>query len=132
MNMRLKLLVPTEVLVDQRVTKIITEDENGSFCLLPHHIDFLAALVPGLLSFEDENGKEQFAAIDEGLLVKRSDEVLVSVRQAVRGGDLGQLRRTVSEQFAILGDRERAAHSAVAKLEASFLRSYLELAEEHE
>lgn len=128
--MRLKLLVPTEVLVNQQVKKVVAEAENGSFCLLPHHIDFLAALVPGLLSFEDEDDQEQFVAVGEGLLVKRSDEVLVSVRQAVRGGDLGKLRRTVKEQLAMLDERERAAHSAMAKLEASFLRGYLELSEE--
>jgi F-type H+-transporting ATPase subunit epsilon len=65
-------------------------------------------------------------------LVKRGDEVFVSVREAVRGGDLGELRRTVSEEFAILDERARAAHSAVAKLEASFLRGYLELVEGRE
>lgn len=125
--MNLKLLIPTEVLVDQKVTKVVAEAENGSFCLLPRHVDFLAALVPGLLAFVDEDGLEQFAAVGEGLLVKRGSDVLVSVRQATHGGDLGELRRTVSEQFSILDERERAAHAAVAKLEASFLRGYLEL-----
>jgi F-type H+-transporting ATPase subunit epsilon len=127
--MRLKLLIPTRVVVDQDVKKIIADAEDGSMCLLPRHIDFLTALVPGILCFEDNDGKEQFAAIDEGILVKRGPVVLVSTRQAVRGVDLGQLRSTVRDQFAILDDRERAAHAAVAKLEASFLRGYLELAE---
>ncbi len=128
--MRLKLLVPTAVLVDQRVTKVAAEAENGSFCLLPRHVDFLAALAPSLLSYEDDEGNESFAAVAEGLLVKHGDEVLVSVRQAVCGVNLGQLRRAVREEFSVIDERERAAHSAVAKLEASFLRGYLELAEE--
>ncbi len=127
--MKLKLLTPTEVIIHQPVTKVIAEAENGSFCLLPLHVDFLAALVPGLLSYESEDGREQFAAVGQGLLVKRGDEVLVSVRQAVVGGDLGELRRTVREEFAWLDERAKNAHSAVAKLEASFLRGYLEFAE---
>lgn len=129
--MRLKLLVPTRVLVDREVTKIVAEADNGSFCLLPRHVDFLAALVPGLLYFEEPAGKERYAAVDEGVLVKRGDEVLVSTRQAICGADLGELRRTVHEEFLMLDDRERAAHAAVAKLEASFLRGYLELVEEY-
>ena len=129
--MRLKLLIPTHVVIDQDVTKVIAEGEHGSFCLLPRHVDFLATLVPGLLSFEDQAGNEQFTAVDAGILVKRGDEVLVSTRQATRGTNLNQLRQTVREEFAILDDRERAAHAAVAKLEASFLRAYLELSEEH-
>jgi F-type H+-transporting ATPase subunit epsilon len=128
--MKLKLLIPTHVVVDQEVTKVVAEGEHGSFCLLPRHVDFLAVLVPGLLAFEDECGQEQFAAVDEGVLVKRGDEVLVSTRQATRGSDLDKLRTTVREEFAALDDRERAAQAATAKLEASFLRSYLELVEQ--
>ncbi|MEX0820388.1 MAG: F0F1 ATP synthase subunit epsilon [Pirellulaceae bacterium] len=128
--MKLKLLIPTDVVVDQEVTKVVAEGEHGSFCLLPQHVDFLAVLVPGLLAFEDEDGEEQFAAVDEGVLVKRGDEVLVSTRQATRGTDLDELRSTVREEFAALDDRERAAQAATAKLEASFLRSYLELVEQ--
>lgn len=129
--MRLKLLIPTHVVVDEEVEKVVAEGEHGSFCLLPRHVDFLAALVPGLLAFVDATGKELFAAVDEGVLVKRGEEVLVSTRQAVRGADLAQLRNTVREEFATLDERERAALAATAKLEASFLRGYLELTEEH-
>lgn len=129
--MKLKLLIPTQVVVDQEVTKVVAEGEHGSFCLLPQHVDFLAALVPGLLAFEDEAGKERFAAVDEGVLVKRGDEVLVSTRQATRGANLEQLQRTVIEEFTTLDEHERAAQAATAKLEASFLRGYLELTEEH-
>jgi F-type H+-transporting ATPase subunit epsilon len=128
--MKLKLQIPARVVVDQKIARIVAEGEHGSFCLLPQHIDFLAALVPGLLAFEDEAGKEQFAAVDEGILVKRGDEVLIATRQATRGSDLDQLRHTVREQFAALDDRQRAAQAATAKLEASLLRGYLELAEE--
>ena len=128
--MRLKLLLPTRVLIDEDVTKVVAEAENGSFCLLPRHVEFLAELVPGLIVFEDRDGAEQFVAVDEGMLVKHGAEVLLATRQAVRGGDLGQLRNTVQRQFATLDERERAAHAAVAKLEAIFLRGYLELAEE--
>jgi F-type H+-transporting ATPase subunit epsilon len=127
---RLKLLIPTHVLIDQEVTKVVAEGEHGGFCLLPRHVDFLAVLVPGLLAFTDDQGREQFAAVDEGVLVKQGDEVLVSTRQATRGADLEQLRQTVTESFAALDDQERAAQAAAAKLEASFLRGYLELVEE--
>lgn len=128
--MRLKLLIPTQVVVDREVRKVIAAGEHGSFCLLPRHVDFLAALAPGLLAFEDETGEEQFAAVDTGVLVKRGEEVLVSTRQAIAGRDLEELRQTVSEEFSILDERERAAQAAMAKLEASFLRSYLEFSKD--
>lgn len=127
--MRLRVLLPTEVLIDEDVTKVIAEAENGSFCLLPRHIDFVAALVPGLLSFVSADGREEFLAVDEGILVKCGPEVRVSTRNAVVGPDLGTLERTIEEQFRILDDRERMTRSAVARLEAEFVRRFMELGE---
>lgn len=125
--MRLRVLLPTEVLVDEEVNKVVAEAQNGSFCLLPAHIDFVSALVPGLLSFEGPEGGEVFLAVDEGVLVKKGQDVTVSTRNAVRGPDLGQLRETVEEQFKVLDDREKTARSAMVKIEAGFVRRFLEI-----
>jgi F-type H+-transporting ATPase subunit epsilon len=128
--MRLKVLLPQGVLMDEEVTKVVAEAENGSFCLLPRHVDFLAALVPGLLSFASVNGAEEFLAVDEGMLVKCGSEVLVSTRNAVRGPDLGKLEQTVEQTFRRLDHQETMARSAFAKLEANFIRRFMDL-EQH-
>ncbi|MBN1843120.1 MAG: F0F1 ATP synthase subunit epsilon [Deltaproteobacteria bacterium] len=128
--MKLKVLLPTEVLINEEVTKVIAEAGNGSFCLLPRHVDFLANLVPGLFSFVTSQGVEEFLAIDEGILIKCGPEVLVSTRNAVRGPDLGKLEQTVRKSFSALDGREKAARSAFAKLEAGFIRRFMDL-EEH-
>lgn len=126
--MKLKILLPTEILVDEEVTKVTAEAGNGSFCLLPRHIDFVAALVPGLFAFvKAGDGVEEFLAVDEGILVKCGLEVLVSTRKAVRGPELGQLRETVEKTFKVLTDQEKRARSALANLEANFIRRFLKL-----
>ncbi len=127
--MRLKLLLPTEILIHEEVVKVVAEAENGSFCILPRHVDFLAALVPGIFSFVTSGGVEQFLAVDEGILIKCGPEVLVSTRNAVRGPDLGKLEQTVEKSFQVLEDRERMARNAVAKLEANFIRRLMEFQE---
>ena len=127
--MKLKVLLPIEILVDQEVTKVIAEAENGSFCLLPRHIDFVAALPPGILIFESAEGHEEFIAVDEGTLVKVGREVLVSTRNAVRSSELGTLKQIVEQEFRVLDDREKMAHSASAKLEADLVRRFIELGE---
>jgi len=128
--MRLTVLLPTEILVDEEVAKVVAEAQNGSFCLLPRHIDFVAALVPGLLSFvKTMDRAEEFLAVDEGLLVKCGPQVLVSTRQAVRGEELGRLRETVEKTFKVLSDQEKRARSALANLEANFIRRFLKLEE---
>jgi F-type H+-transporting ATPase subunit epsilon len=125
--MRLKILLPNEVLIDVVVTKITAEAGNGSFTLLPRHIDFAAALVPGLLSFVTVEDREEFLAVDEGILVKCGPQVTVSTRNAVVGSDLGTLMQTIEEQFQVLDEREKIARTAVVKLEADLIRRFIEL-----
>jgi F-type H+-transporting ATPase subunit epsilon len=125
--MSLKILLPAEVFLETKVARIVAEGGDGSFCLLPRHIDFVAALVPGIFSYESTSGEEVFLAVDEGVIVKYGSEVLVSTRNAVRGPDLGQLERTVVEKFKALDERARVARSAVAKIEANFVRRFLEI-----
>lgn len=127
--MKLTVLLPTGILVDQEVTKVTAEAENGSFCLLPRHIDFLAALVPGLLSFENETGDEEFLAVDEGILVKCGAEVTISTRNAVRGVPLGQLREAVEKRFRVLDEREQQARAVLAKLEADLVVRFVRMGE---
>lgn len=125
--MKLSVLLPTEVLVEEEVSKVTAEAENGSFCLLPRHIDFVAALVPGILSFEPRTGSEQFVAVDEGILVKAGERVMVSTKNAVRGRELGRLKQTVDEQFMALDEHEKRARSAASKIEADLVRKFVEL-----
>jgi len=127
--MQLRVLLPQEILLDQPACKVVAEAENGYFCLLPRHIDFVAALVPGLLAFETPAGREEFLAIDHGILVKKGPDVIVSTIDAALGPDLGQLRQTIAERFHNLDERERHARSALARLEAEFMRRFIELRE---
>ncbi len=125
--MLLKILLPAEVMMEQEVKKIVAEAENGSFCLMPNHIDFTATLAPGIFSYELTSGGQELLAMDVGTLVKKGSEVLVSTRNAVRAPDLGKLKQVVVQQYDILDEREKLVRSASAKLEASLIRRFVEL-----
>lgn len=126
-TMRLRILLPTNVLVDEAVVKVAADGVHGNFAILPRHVDFLAALVPGLLAFERADGGERFAAVDGGLLVKHGPDVLVPTRRAVLSDDLQRLRFTVEREFLAEDERERHARTAMARLEANFIRRFMEL-----
>ena len=125
--MMLKILLPAEVLLTQEVKKIVAEAENGSFCLMPNHIDFVATLAPGIFTYELTAGGQELLAMDVGTLIKKGPNVLVSTRNAVRAPDLGKLKQVVVEQYDILDEREKMVRSAAAKLEASLIRRFVEL-----
>ncbi len=125
--MNLKVLLPNEVFLDQTVTKVVAEAVDGCFCLLPRHVDFVTALVAGLVSFEDEQQVEHFVATDEGVLAKVGLQVTISTRNAAQSDDLGRLKAAIHRQHGELDERERLARSASARLEAGLVRRFMEL-----
>ena len=124
--MNLKVLLPFQVFADEAgVSRIVAETREGSFGLLPHRLDCVAALVPGILIYETKSDGEVLVAVDEGVLVKTGPDVLISVRRAIGGTDLGQLHDAVKKEFLTLDEHEQSVRQVVAKLETGFLRRFV-------
>ena len=125
--MNLNVLLPFGIFAEKTgVSRIVAETREGSFGLLPHRLDCVAALVHGILTYEDGAENEVYVAVDEGVLVKAGLEVLVSIRNAIGGTDLGQLREAVDREFMHLNQREQTVRSVMAKLESGFIRRLVE------
>jgi F-type H+-transporting ATPase subunit epsilon len=123
--MNLKILLPFQIFAEKTgVSRIVAETHEGSFGLLPHRLDCVAALEPGILIYETESDGEVLVAVDEGVLIKTGLDVFVSVRRALGGADLGQLRDTVEQEFLTLDEQEQSMRSVMTKLEAGFLRRF--------
>ena len=123
MFMNLKILLPFRIFAEETgVSRIVAETREGSFGILPHRLDCVAALAPGILTFETPSGGEVFVAVDEGALVKTGPDVLVSVRRALDGSELGQLREAVEREFLTLNEREKSVRSVLAKMEGDLIR----------
>ncbi len=125
--MNLKVLLPFQVFVAKSdVMRIVVETQTGSCGLLPRRLDCVAALVPGILTYETAADGEIYLAIDEGVLVKCGFDVTISVRNALGGRDLGQLRRAVEEEYRHLSEREEDVRAVMAKMESGFIRRFAE------
>ena len=121
--MNLKVLLPFRIFAEETgVFRVVAETYDGSFGILPHRLDCIAALTPGILIYEKEAGSEVYVAVDEGVLVKTGLDVLVSVRNAISGTDLGQLRESVEREFLNLNEQEKSVRSVMAKMESGLIR----------
>ncbi len=126
LSMQMKILLPFQIFAEKiGVLRIVAETSEGSFGILPRRLDCVAALVPGILLFETEDDGEVYVAVDEGVLVKRGRDVLVSVRNAIGGEDLGLLHAAVDREFRNLDEQEQSVRLALAKMESVFIRRFV-------
>lgn len=125
--MNLKILLPFQIFAEKTgVLRIVAETSKGSFGLLPHRLDCVAALVPGILIYENEDEGEVYVAVDEGVLVRTGLDVLVSVRNAIGGTDLDQLHEAVKLEFLNLNEMEQNVRSVMEKMEGDLIHRLVE------
>jgi F-type H+-transporting ATPase subunit epsilon len=123
----MKILLPFKVFAyETDVVRIVAETGSGSFGILPHRLDCTAALVPGILTYETASQEVKYVAIDEGILIKTDQTVLISVRNAIGGADLGKLKALVEDEFRNLDIKERNIRTTLLKLESDFIRTFQE------
>jgi F-type H+-transporting ATPase subunit epsilon len=123
--MNIKILLPSRILLDKKVTKIQAEATYGHFTLLPKHIDFVAPLVTGILVLTQEE-KVSYVAIDGGLLVKKEQQVWISTPRGMLDDDLDVLQQNIEQQWEIIKHAEKKAKTAMSKLESDTIRRYVE------
>lgn len=120
--MDLKILLPHKVFAEiTNVKSIIAETSGGSYGFLPQRLDCVAVLVPGIFSYETT--AVHYLAVDEGILVKTGEQVLVSVRNAIGGVELGKLGETVKNEFTDIDESEKNVRYMASKLESGLMNS---------
>jgi F-type H+-transporting ATPase subunit epsilon len=125
--MNLKVLLPYRIFAHKTdVSRIVAETGGGSLGLLPHRLDCVAALVPGILTYTTPGDGTVYVAVDEGVLIKSGADVLVSVRHAIGGTDLPQLEQSVRREFLVMDAQAREVRAAVAKMESAFVGRFAE------
>ena len=126
-DMQVTLRLPTRTLFQGPAARLTAVADNGAFGILPNHVDFVTSLTPSVLTLITPDGHERVFGIDVGLLVKKGHSVDVAIRRGVEGTDLGTLRKTVRDTFMVMQDDERAARSALSRLEAGMVRRFASL-----
>ena len=125
--MELKILLPFRVFAEKTgVSRIVVETHEG-YGLLPHRLDCVTGLAAGILVYQAGTAPESYVAVDEGVMIKTGSNVLVSVRRAMEGKDLGRLRATVEREFLTLTEDDRNLRTVLTKLEAGFARGFISL-----
>ncbi len=132
MFINLKILLPSRVfMINPSVKSISVQTIHGSVGFLPQRRDCVAAVVPGILSYDgDDVVGEKYVAIDHGLLVKTGLDIVVSVRNAIAGSDLAKLQEAVEREFLNFSEQEKSVRMILSKMESGFVQHFMELRDE--
>jgi F-type H+-transporting ATPase subunit epsilon len=126
-SLELEILVPDGVLVRERITGLQATDASGRFGVLPGHETFLTLLVPCVLCYRDEGGRERYAAADGGALVVEADRVVVVTREAVTAERLEEVAGAATAMLEARRVKEKTARTEFAELQTSLLRELREV-----
>lgn len=96
--MKLRVTVPTRLVLDREVTYVQAEDPSGRFGILPGHEPYLTTLVPSILVYRYRAGggeREAYLAVRQGVLRVTKEEIQVAVREAHASDNLASLQEEV-------------------------------------
>ena len=77
--MKLKVLTPNKLVIDQEVSRVTLPGSEGEMTILPMHAAMVATLKSGKMKYQGA-GKESMLSIDEGYVEVLKDQVLVMIR----------------------------------------------------
>ncbi|MDX2485697.1 MAG: F0F1 ATP synthase subunit epsilon [Pseudodonghicola sp.] len=120
--MRLRIVTPLSVVVDEDADSLRAQDASGSFGIRPGHAPFLTALTVSILSWKTA-GVERFCALRGGVLTMTGGSTIaVATRAAVAGDDLATLDAQVLAGFKADADAERVEHVETMRLQLHAIR----------
>jgi F-type H+-transporting ATPase subunit epsilon len=120
--MRLTIVTPLAVVIDEDIDSLRAEDASGSFGILEGHAPFLTALAISILSWKRSEG-EGFCAVRGGALtVSAKSHIAIATREAVAGDDLATLDAEVLSRFQSEADQERIEHVETTRLQMHVIR----------
>ena len=125
--MNLKVVLPSNILFECTVSKVIFDGKDGSFCFLPRHIDFVSVLVPSILTFQSQDEGEQYLVHDEGIIVKKENDVVVAVKHGLIANSLGSLKGRLEKEFQDIENQEQKTKKLLVDLEVDFIKRFLEI-----
>jgi F-type H+-transporting ATPase subunit epsilon len=128
-NLELEILSPDRLIVRTRVVSLQAADASGRFGLRTGHEDFLTVLVPCVIRYRPEDGREMFAAIDGGVLLLERGRISIVTRDAVLADRLDRVADAANAMLKARKEKEQAARSGFAELETTLVRELRKAAE---
>lgn len=121
--MRLRIVTPLAVVIDEDALSVRAEDATGSFGILPGHADFLTSLALSVVEWTRADGTRHYCAVRRGMFsVSGGADIAVATREAVPSDHLAALGETVLARFHADIERDRSERFESTQLQLDAIR----------
>jgi F-type H+-transporting ATPase subunit epsilon len=121
--MKLRIITPLSVVVDDDALSVRAEDASGNFGILPGHADFLTSLAISVVGWKRIDGVRRYCAVRRGMLsMTGGKDVAVATREAIVGDDLATLDTAVLDRFRTEIEEERSERFESVQLQINAIR----------
>ena len=125
-NIRLRVVTPTRLVIDEEVDEVTAPGELGEFGVLPNHIAFLSTLVPGVLSYK-QGSQSEILAISGGYAEVLDNVMTVLATAAEFPAEIDTVRAQLAKDeaekaMAALNPEEKDWQTAEGALKKALVR----------
>jgi len=122
-NMKLEVVTPEKIVVDEEVQTTIAPGSLGEFGVLVGHTPFLSALDLGTLYYKDMEGQERLVFISGGFAEVLPNKMTVLAESAERRRDIDEERAKAALERAQSRLAEAKKDLDITRAEASMARA---------
>lgn len=76
--LNLRIYTPEKLAIDEVIKKISLNGREGSYTILPNHIDYLSSFGNSMVNFIKDDGEKIYLRLNQGILVKCGREIQIS------------------------------------------------------
>lgn len=95
--LNLRIYTPEKLVLEEEILKITVNGEEGSFTILPRHIDYISSFNDCIIYYTDKNEKVKFIAVNQGILTKTGRNIEISTFHIITGNSLQELKNNMNE-----------------------------------
>lgn len=123
-NIKLEIVTPEKVVVDEKVQIVVAPGTLGEFGVLVGHTTFLSTLKTGSIHYTDENGDERYVFVSGGFAEALPDKVTVLAESAERRSDIDEERaQSALERAQNRMDRDQEYDVDILRAKAAMERA---------
>ena len=124
---RLLVVTPDDVVIDQKVASVRFQQPDGWQGILAHHAPYITQLVNGVMMVRFPDDEEpHYLALYGGTLEVQQDMIVV-LTAAAEHGDLEVLARSIQQRQAEADALAMEAHIEFTKVRAALVRALTDL-----